>query len=47
MSKHEKTLEAIFSDPVRANISWSDIEALFEANGAEMSEGGARESAWC
>lgn len=39
MSKHEKTLQAVFSDPVRANINWSDIEALFEANGAEISEG--------
>ena len=38
-SKHRKTLEAIFEKPERANIAWRDIEALFEALGAEVSEG--------
>lgn len=38
-SKHHKTLEAIFEKPERANISWKDIEALFFALGAEISEG--------
>ena len=37
--KHHKTLEAIFEDPVKANIPWRDIEALFEELGAEISEG--------
>lgn len=37
--KHAKTLEAVFADPVRANIAWSDIEALLIAAGAEISEG--------
>lgn len=37
--KHRKTLEAIFEDPVRANIAWRDIEALLEVLGAEISEG--------
>jgi hypothetical protein len=37
--KHQKTLEAIFADPVRSNIAWRDIEALLEAVGAEISEG--------
>jgi hypothetical protein len=37
--KHRKTLEAIFENPVRANIAWRDIEALFEVLGAEISEG--------
>jgi hypothetical protein len=37
--KHHKTLEAIFEDPVKANIAWRDIEALFEELGAEISEG--------
>ena len=37
--KHQKTLEAIFNDPIRANIAWRDIEALFEVLGAEISEG--------
>lgn len=37
--KHRATLEAIFTDPVRAGIVWRDIEALLEACGAEISEG--------
>jgi len=36
---HAKTLDAVFADPVRANIAWSDIEALLIAAGAEISEG--------
>ncbi|MGD9854629.1 MAG: type II toxin-antitoxin system HicA family toxin [Planctomycetaceae bacterium] len=39
MAKHDKTLAAIFAEPVRANIRWNDIEALFEFLGAEISEG--------
>jgi len=38
-SKHRKTLEAIFADPVRSNIPWDDIEALLVAMGAERYEG--------
>jgi len=37
--KHRQTLAAIFSDPVRAGINWSDIESLLKACGAEISEG--------
>ena len=37
--KHRKTLEAIFEKPERANITWRDVEALFIALGAEVSEG--------
>lgn len=37
--KHRRTLAAIFAEPVRANVNWSDIEALLEACGAEISEG--------
>jgi hypothetical protein len=37
--KHRKTLEAIFEKPERANIAWRDVEALFIALGAEVSEG--------
>ena len=37
--KHQKTLEAIFEKPERANIAWRDVEALFIALGAEISEG--------
>jgi hypothetical protein len=38
-SKHQKTLEAIFEKPERANILWHDIEALFIALGAEITDG--------
>jgi hypothetical protein len=38
-SKHRKTLEAIFEDPVRSNVPWADIETLFEAAGAAISPG--------
>jgi hypothetical protein len=42
-AKHRKTLQAIFEQPVRANVLWSDIEKLLVACGAEISEGrGAR-----
>ncbi|NOG32905.1 type II toxin-antitoxin system HicA family toxin [Halomonas sp. TBZ9] len=36
--KHAKTLAAIFSRPVSGTIAWSDIESLFMALGAEVSE---------
>jgi hypothetical protein len=32
-------LEAIFEKPERANILWQDIEALFIALGAEITDG--------
>ena len=38
-SKHQKTLEAIFEKPERANILWRDIESLFIALGAEITDG--------
>lgn len=38
-SKHEKTLQAVFTTPVRANISWVDIENMLVSYGAEISEG--------
>ena len=38
-SKHRKALETIFADPVRSNVLWSDVEALFVAVGGEVSEG--------
>jgi HicA toxin of bacterial toxin-antitoxin, len=37
--KHRRTLAAVFAEPVRANVNWSDIEALVAACGAEISEG--------
>ncbi len=38
-SRHRKTLNQIFKVPVQSNVLWSDIEALFESLGAEISEG--------
>ena len=38
-SKHKKTLELIFINPLQANILWSDIEGLVVALGANLSEG--------
>jgi hypothetical protein len=36
--KQRRTLEAIFAKPTPANIAWADIESLFVALGAEISE---------
>jgi len=36
--KHQKTLEQIYARPVSGTIRWSDIETLFRALGAEVSE---------
>ena len=44
-SKHRKTLEAIFSSPVKADLKWADIEALFKACGGVIEE--ARGSRIC
>ena len=38
-SRHRKTLEVIFEDPVRSNVVWTDVEKLLVALGAETSEG--------
>ncbi len=38
-NRHRRTLEAIFENPVRADVTWSDIEALLRALGAELTEG--------
>lgn len=38
-AKHQRTLAAIFTDPVRANVRWADVEALLRALGADVSEG--------
>ena len=36
--KHQKTLERIFGRPTSGTIPWSDIESLFNALGADVSE---------
>ncbi len=38
-SKHQKTLVAVFDRPTQANLPWSNVERLFKAVGAEVSEG--------
>lgn len=38
-SKHRKTLEAVFADPVNGNLEWSRIEALLVAAGCRVVEG--------
>ncbi|NJL59592.1 MAG: type II toxin-antitoxin system HicA family toxin [Desulfobacteraceae bacterium] len=38
-SKHRRTLQAVFENPVRADILWSDIEKLLIACGAEIKQG--------
>ena len=35
--RHRRTLEAIFTHPISANIQWRDIEALFVELGADIS----------
>lgn len=36
--KHQKTLERIYKRPTSGNVPWTDIEALFKALGADVSE---------
>ncbi|WP_432241480.1 type II toxin-antitoxin system HicA family toxin [Herbaspirillum robiniae] len=38
-SAHQKTLAAIFGNPVPTSLEWRKIEALFEALGAQIVEG--------
>ncbi len=37
--KQQRTLKRIFEKPERSDIIWNDIESLFNAIGAEISEG--------
>ena len=39
IGRHQRTLEAIFAEPVRATVPWADIEGLLVALGAAVSEG--------
>lgn len=38
-NKQRQTLKEIFDSPIRSNIKWTSIESLFEALGAEVSQG--------
>jgi len=37
--KHRETLDAVFAQPTKSDISWKDVEAMLTALGAELSEG--------
>jgi hypothetical protein len=37
--KHQRTLEAIFKQPVQSNVVWKDIESLLRYLNAEITEG--------
>lgn len=37
--KQRKTLAAVFENPIRSDILWSDIVGLFEALGATVTQG--------
>lgn len=39
-TKQLKILKAVFEKPTRKNISWQDIETLFESLGAEIANRG-------
>ncbi len=38
-SKHRKTLETVFADPISGNLLWDRIEALLVAIGCKVVEG--------
>ena len=38
-SKHRRTLAAIFEDPVRVNILWSDVRSMLTHVGADLRNG--------
>lgn len=38
-NKSKKILKSIFSNPIKANIAWSDIEKLMQDLGATIREG--------
>jgi hypothetical protein len=38
-SKHEKTLAAVFHDPLSGTIDWAAVESLLLATGARLIEG--------
>lgn len=37
--KHLKTLDAVFAQPIKSDLSWKDVESMLLALGAELSEG--------
>lgn len=37
--KHGKTLRSIYAKPERSDVAWVDIESMFHALGADITEG--------
>jgi hypothetical protein len=46
-SKHRRTLEAIFAQPVTRNMEWGDIERLLIALGCTVVEGSGSKVRFC
>jgi hypothetical protein len=46
-TRHRRTLEAVFKEPVSATIAWADIEALLIASGAQTIEGRGSRVRFC
>ena len=38
-SRHRRTLEVLFAEPINGNLEWPHIEALFRALGCNVIEG--------
>lgn len=38
-ARQRRTLEAVFAEPVRANLAWTDIESLLTSAGCRLIEG--------
>ena len=38
-SRHRRTLEIVFADPVSGTLAWADVEGLLIAAGAQVIEG--------
>ena len=38
-ARQRRTLEAVFAEPVRANLAWTDIESLLTSIGCRLIEG--------
>lgn len=38
-TRQRRTLERVFEQPTRSDVAWTDVEALFRALGADITEG--------
>lgn len=37
--RHQRILDLVFEEPTRSDVTWSEIETLLKALGADISEG--------